>query len=154
MILFFNAWPWRHKKAPRVPAARGVVPIPPSPISPTSPVAMTRDLGRAREAFAKRGFAASRAAHDGRGSSSSMATTSTLSITTSCSSASDEVSSGDLMPTREIMIGAPDGASCAPEDHSNTPSEYIKSMVRVRRIHSPQDAMHPPQAACQQVSRR
>ena len=122
-----------------MPAARGVVPIPMSPmspispISPISPVAMTRDLGRAREAFAKRGVAASKAAHDGRGSSSSIATTSTSSITTSCSSASDEGSARDLMPNRAIMIGAPDGTNCAPEAHSNTPSEYIKSMVPARR---------------------
>ena len=148
MPRLFNAWLWRHRTAPH-PAVLHSEPT--SPVTPTSPVAVTRDLGRAREAYAKRASAASRAAHGGSGLS--ITTTSASSIAASIA-ASDGGSSGDLMPTREIMIGAPDGASCAPEDHSNTPSEYIKSMVRVRRIHSPQDAMHPPQAAYQQVSRR
>ena len=108
----FFAWPWRHRTAPQMPATRGVVPTPLAP-TPTSHVAMTRDLGRAREAFAQRSVAASRAAHDGQGSSSSIATTSSSSITTSCSSTS-EGSSRDLMANRAITIGAPDSASCAP----------------------------------------
>eukprot|EP00964_Phaeocystis_antarctica_P161573 scaffold133445_cov67-Phaeocystis_antarctica.AAC.6 len=91
----------------------------------TSPIAITRDLGRAREAYAKKSVAASRAAHDG--SSSSITTTGSSS---SCSFMS-EGSATDLLPTREIILGMPDGATCGPEKHSNTPSKYIKSMVSV-----------------------
>ena len=118
-----------------------------SPMSPTSPVAITRDLGRAREAYARRGSAASKAAHGG--SASSIATTSTSSIAASI--AGSEGSSRDLMPSREIMIGAPDGASCATEKHSNTPSEYIKSMVRASSTRHPPQDLHCQSASLSQV---
>ena len=101
-------------------------------LPPTTSVVITRDLGRARDAYKKkRGVEASRAAHDGVRPSHELQRSSTFSDTaTDTASSRSEIS--ELPPSDRYRPALPPivGTRRALEKHSNTPSEYIKSMVR------------------------
>jgi len=113
-------WPWTHTTEPN----NRVGP------TPTSSVGITRDLGRARDAYKKRGVEASRAAHDGVRPSHELRRSST-STDTATDTASSRSEISELPPSDRYRPALPPivGTRRALEKHSNTPSEYIKSMV-------------------------
>ena len=96
-------------------------------LPPTTSVVITRDLGRARDAYKERGVEASRAAHDGVRPSHELQRSSTFSDTATDTASSRSEISELPSPERYRPIV---GTRRSLEKHSNTPSEYIKSMVR------------------------
>ena len=142
-------WPWTHTTEPN----NRVGP------TPTSSVGITRDLGRARDAYKKRGVEASRAAHDGVRPSHELRRSST-STDTATDTASSRSEISELPPSDRYRPALPPivGTRRALEKHSNTPSEYIKSMVRACLAQLPRlyhraacTLLHSP---CMTVSRR